>query len=298
MRIGTITGWQGTTDAAEAIAAARRAASAGLDSLWVPQMLGLDALSAVAAIAATVPDIEIATGVVPVYTRHPFVMASQAHTVQQLSGDRFTLGIGTGHQETLRYRLGLEFDRPLRYMREYLVALRALSETGKVNMPGEPLFAKGPLTSVGRPFPIMLGALAPGMLQLAGELADGTVTWMCGPKTLGDHIVPRITRATEQAQRPDPRVVAILPIAVTSDVDGTRAKAAEIFGVYAQLRSYEAMLDVEGAASAGDIAIVGDEDSVAAQLDRLASCGVTDFVGIEFLNDDETRDALVGYRDS
>src|SRR5690606_8497012 len=119
---------------------------------------------------------------------------------------------------------------------------------------------------------------APQMLRLAGGVADGTILWMTGPDTIESHIVPTITAAATEAGRPAPRIVCILPIAVTDDVAGARERAARVLSVYGQLPSYRAMLDREGAATPGDVAIVGDAASVAAQVRRLADIGVTDFV--------------------
>ena len=120
------------------------------------------------------------------------------------------------------------------------------------------------------------------MLRLAAELADGTVLWMTGPATVRSHIVPTITAAAQALGRPSPRVVCILPICVTSDPDAARAAAAKVFAIYGQLPSYRAMLDREGAAGPADVALVGDEAAVEAQLADLADAGVTDFVAGEF----------------
>ena len=128
----------------------------------------------------------------------------------------------------------------------------------------------------------MVAALGPQMLRLAGEQTDGTVLWMTGPATVRDHIVPVITAAAEAAGRPGPRVVCILPVCVTDDPDGARERAGKVFAIYGELPSYRAMLDREGAAGPADVAIVGDEDAVGAQLGALRDAGVTDFVAGEY----------------
>ena len=115
------------------------------------------------------------------------------------------------------------------------------------------------------------------MLALAGRLTDGTITWMCGARTLADHIGPRIRSAATDAGRPEPRVVAGLPIVLTNDPDGARAKIADTLQIYGQLPSYRAMLDREGAAGPADVAIVGDEAALRAGIDELRDAGVTDF---------------------
>jgi alkanesulfonate monooxygenase SsuD/methylene tetrahydromethanopterin reductase-like flavin-dependent oxidoreductase (luciferase family) len=115
------------------------------------------------------------------------------------------------------------------------------------------------------------------MLKLAGAMADGTITWMTGPRTIADHIAPRVRAAAEEAGRPAPRIVCGLPVAVTADPDAAREAAARIFEIYGGLPSYRAMLDKEGAAGPADVAVVGDEEVVAAAVGRLAEAGVTDF---------------------
>ena len=141
--------------------------------------------------------------------------------------------------------------------------------------------------------PVLLAALAPRMLRLAGEQADGTVLWMTGPATVRDHVVPAITAAAARGGPPRPRVVCALPVCVTSDPDAARASAEKVFAIYGQLPSYRAMLDREGAAGPGDVAIVGDEDAVSARLEDLSAAGVTEFVAGEFMpRDDRTRTFL------
>jgi alkanesulfonate monooxygenase SsuD/methylene tetrahydromethanopterin reductase-like flavin-dependent oxidoreductase (luciferase family) len=142
---------------------------------------------------------------------------------------------------------------------------------------------------------VLIAALAPRMLQLAGAVADGTITWMTGPATLADHTIPSITKAARDAGKPEPRVCASLPVCVTDDADAARAHAAEEFSVYGSLPSYRAMLDREGAAGPADVAIVGDASLVRDGVARLADIGVTDFAPALFGSRDErtaTREVL------
>jgi alkanesulfonate monooxygenase SsuD/methylene tetrahydromethanopterin reductase-like flavin-dependent oxidoreductase (luciferase family) len=137
--------------------------------------------------------------------------------------------------------------------------------------------------------PVLLAALAPQMLSLAGEQTDGTVLWMSGPATVRDYVVPAISAAADAAGRPSPRIVCILPVCVTSDPAAARASADQEFAIYGQLPSYRAMLDREGAAGPGEVAIVGDEDEVAGQILALAEVGVTDFVAAEFARGEDGK---------
>jgi F420-dependent oxidoreductase-like protein len=132
------------------------------------------------------------------------------------------------------------------------------------------------------PFPVLLAALGTKMLELAGGVADGTVTWMTGPATIESHIVPTITSAAATADKPAPRIGVSLPVCVTNDADAARERAAKIFKVYGTLPSYRAMLDKEGADGPADVAIAGDEDTVRSQIEHLASIGTTDFVANVF----------------
>jgi F420-dependent oxidoreductase-like protein len=179
--------------------------------------------------------------------------------------------------------LGQSFDKPLRHMREYLSILLPLVHDGTVSFQGETLSANCSLNVAdATPFPVLIAALGPKMLELAGTMADGTITWMTGPATLESHTVPTITKAAAQAGRPPPRVCVGLPVCVTDDPDGARDRAARVFAVYDSLPSYKAMLDREGATGPADVAIVGDEATVAAAVRRLADVGTTDFAAVEY----------------
>ncbi|ACZ88872.1 TIGR03564 family F420-dependent LLM class oxidoreductase [Streptosporangium roseum] len=270
-----------------------RAADDGFSSAWMSNIFGLDALTALAVAGSQVPGIELGTGVVPTYPRHPAVLAQQALTANAALDGRLALGIGLSHQIVIEGVYGYSFDRPARHMREYLSVLVPLVRGEQVAFEGETLKAQLGLTTPGSgDMPVLIAALAPRMLGLAGELADGTVLWMTGPKTVAEHVVPAVTEAARAAGRPAPRIVCTLPICVTGDVEAARARAGEVFEIYGQLPSYRAVLDREGAAGPADVAIVGDEDAVAAQIESLAQAGVTDFVAAEYTSDRRTREFL------
>jgi 5,10-methylenetetrahydromethanopterin reductase len=275
----------------------RRAADDGFASVWMSNIFGLDALTSLAVAGSHVPGIELGTAVVPTYPRHPAVLAQQALTVALAVGPgRLNLGIGLSHKIVIEDIYGYSFDRPARHMREYLSVLLPLLDGTAVNVDGSTLSAHIGLTTprAGR-VPVLLAAMAPRMLELAGAQTDGTVLWMTGPATIRDYVVPAVSAAAAAAGRPSPRVVCVLPVCVTGDPAAVRASAAEEFAIYGQLPSYRAMLDREGAAGPADVAIVGDEDTVAAQILALADAGVTDFVAAEFARGQDrqrTRDLL------
>ena len=263
--------------------ALRRAADDGFASAWANNIFGLDALTTLAVAGSQVPGIELGTAVVPTYPRHPAALAQQALTVAAATDGRLALGVGTSHEIVIRSMFGYDFGKPVEHTREYLSILRPLLHGEPATVQGNQLTADITLSTPGpTPVPLLLAALGPRMLRLAAQLADGTVLWMTGPATVRSHIVPTITAEAQALGRPSPRVVCILPICVTSDPDAARAAAAKVFAIYGQLPSYRAMLDREGAAGPADVALVGDEAAVEAQLADLADAGVTDFVAGEF----------------
>ena len=288
MRIGIYRGDASSGPVDKLIGAARDAADAGYTSFWLPQVMGMDAMTALAVVGHEVPTIELGIAVVPTFPRHPIVMAQQALTTQAIIGGRLTLGIGLSHQPIIEGSYGYSFDKPLRHMREYLDALLPLVRDNRVSFAGETVTARIGLDVRGAtPVRVVLAALGPKMLELAGGRADGTVTWMTGPATLADHVIPTITAAARAAGRPAPMIGAGFPVCVTDDVDAARVNAAQTFAIYGTLPSYRAMLDREGAEGPGDVAIVGDEDAVAAQVAAIGDLGVTDLVASIFGSKDE-----------
>ena len=275
----------------------RRAADDGFASVWIANIFGLEALTALAVAGSQVPGIELGTAVVPTYPRHPAVLAQQALTTALAVGPgRLALGIGLSHKIVIEDMYGYSFDRPAVHMREYLSVLQPLLDGTHASVKGSTLSAHIGLSTPreGR-VPVLLAAMAPRMLALAGEQTDGTILWMTGPATVRDYVVPAITAAASAAGRPSPRVVCSLPICVTDDPAAVRAGADKELVIYGQLPSYRAMLDKEGAAGPGDVAVTGDEDAVAAQIQNLAEAGVTDFVALDIARGedrDRTRSLL------
>ena len=278
------------------VAYVSQAKADGFDSIFMPQVLGLDALTSIAVAGSRVDGIELATAVVPIYTRHALALAQQALTTQTAVDGRLTLGIGLSHKVVVENMFGLSFDKPVRFMDEYLSVLLPLLEQRNVSFSGEKLQTHlGISTPCPHPVPVMLAALAPKMLRLAGERTDGTILWMTGPATVKDHVVPLISAAADAAGRPAPRIVCGLPVCVTDDVAGAREQANEEFAIYGHLPSYKAMLDREGASSPGDVGIVGTASEVVDRISSMADVGVTDFIVAEFGTTDDkihTREAL------
>ena len=285
MRIGIFGGDTAGRTIDDVVEQARRAEADGFSSYSLPQIFALDAMGVLAVVGREVPRIQLATGVVPTYSRHPLTMAQQALTVQDASGGRFTLGIGLSHQMVIEGMFGLSFENPLRHMREYLSVLMPLLHDRTCAFTGTTMSTSASVgvTAADVPAPpVLIAALGPKMLELAGTVADGTVTWMTGPATLASHTVPTITAAAAAAGRPAPEVFASLPICVTDDAAGARERGSKEFQVYGFLPSYRAMLDREGAEKPGDVALAGDESTVEKELARLEDAGVTEFVASIF----------------
>jgi 5,10-methylenetetrahydromethanopterin reductase len=281
MRVGILAGTG--AESVDAYAAhARAAAEAGLHHWWLPQVLGLDALAVLGVVAREVPGIEVGSGVVPTWPRHPVVMAQAALTTSALSGGRFTLGLGLSHQLVIEGMFGIPWDRPLRHMREYLEVLMPLLADRQVSFQGEIYRVQTQLTSEAPAPSVLIAALGPKMLELCGAKTDGTITWMTGPRTLAGHTVPRLRAAAEAAGRPEPRVVAGFPVCVTDDPDGARERAARVFAIYGQLPSYRAMLDREGVAGPEALALVGSEKEVEGQLTVVEEAGATELVATPY----------------
>ncbi len=281
MRIGTMIGADGANNTLDGIVdVAKRVEAAGLDNVWLANIFGFDAISTLAIIGRETDRIGLGTAVTPTYPRHPTAIAQQAMTTAAASKNRFTLGIGLSHQVVIENMLGMSYDKPAKHMREYLEVLMPLTRGETVNFDGEQYSVHGLALDVpgADRMPVVVAALGPVMLKIAGELADGTNTWMVGPKTMANHIVPGLGRS-------DATVVGGVPIVLTTNVDQARETIGKSLVMYGQLPSYRAMLDREGVDGPQDIAIIGDENTLRGEIKRFEDAGVTDFnaaiMGIE-----------------
>ena len=253
------------------------AAAAGLDTYWMAQVWRFDAITAIPLLAARAPRLKFGTAVVAIYHRHPMALASQALTANLLTGGRFTLGIGLMHRPLIEGMFEMSFDRPVRHMREYLDILAPSLEQRPVDASGHTVSFHGQLdVPHAPPCPLMIAALGDQMLRLCGRRASGTITWMTGPRTIREHVVPVLSEAADQAGRPKPRVVALVPVTVTNDIDRARARAAKVLAVYGQAPSYRAMLEREGSRNPEDFALIGNEDEVRSGLNAFVQAGATD----------------------
>ena len=271
---------------------AQAAEADGFESYWVAEHPtgGLDALTVLTVVGQSVRTMELGTAVIPTYPRHPMVLAGQALTAQSSMDGALTLGVGLSHQPMMS-ELGLTDDKPIRHLRDYLSILVPLIEDGSVDYEGESLSCRATVFRPStRPPQVLVAALGPQTLRLAGGRTAGTSLAWVGPKTIRNHIVPTMSEAAAAAGRDKPRVLATLPICVTDEPAAIRSRITATAALYAQLPSYQAMFEREGVTEPGELGLVGSEAEVEDQLAGLADAGVTDYAASEFTPSPDERE--------
>ncbi|MFE5913330.1 TIGR03564 family F420-dependent LLM class oxidoreductase [Streptomyces wedmorensis] len=273
---------------------AREARDAGLRSGWFGQTFGYDSPSLAAIVGREVPGLQVGTSAIPVFGRHPLLVSSQAQTAQAATGGRYHLGLALGTRHLTETGFGIPYERPIGLLREFLTALRPLLETGSADFHGELLTATTPypasVPGARPPVPVLVAAMGPQALRVSGELADGILPFLAGPRALAEHIVPAVTAAATAAGRPAPRIVALVPGVVTADAEAVREKADEALALYEGIPSYRRAIELSGASRAAGLAVIGDEETVAEEVRRYREAGATEvvFTATE-LNGEEDR---------
>jgi F420-dependent oxidoreductase-like protein len=276
----------------------REAERDGFTSIWIPQIPGyLDAMTAIAVLGSATESIEIGTAVVPIQTRHPIAMAQQALTTQLACDGRFSLGLGPSHHWIVEDQLGLVYDRPAHQVRSYLEVLNAAFRgPGTVDVENDVYRVHSPM-DVADPIamPVLLAALAPMMLRIAGTHAAGTILWMADERAIAEHVVPRISAAATEAGRPAPRIVAGVPVALCaeSEIDRARSYASDVLGHAEASPNYVRLLEHGDADDVSDVMAVGGEERIAERLRRFKEAGVTDLAAriVPLGADDKERSA-------
>jgi F420-dependent oxidoreductase-like protein len=279
---------------------AQAAEQAGFTSLWVPQIPGdFDAFTAITLMGGATQRIELGTAVVPIQTRHPIAMAQEVMSVQAVCEGRFTLGLGVSHHWVIDGQLGLPYQRPAHQMRNYLQVLNAaLGPPGSVDVENDQYRVHSPMDVADYgPNPVLLAALAPVMLRVAGEHASGTILWLADERAVGEHIAPRITKAAAEAGRPAPRIVAGVPIALCAnhEVEAARSFASKVLGHSEYCPNYQRLLDQGDARNEGDLLAAGDESAVIKRLQAFRDAGATD-LAVRVLALGRDRDARLESR--
>lgn len=299
MRVGLMIGSdkeRSRADRLDGLLADGRAAEAdGFASFWIPQVPGyLDALTAVALLGHVTERIEIGTAVVPLQTRHPLILAQQALTTQVACAGRFALGVGPSHHWIIADQLGLPYDKPARLVCDYLDVLNAaFAGPGAVAVDNESFSVHSPIdVTDSYEMPVLIAALGPTMLRIAGERTSGTILWMADERAIGDYVVPRLTESAKSAGRSEIRVIAGVPVALCSkdEVNDARAYASEVLGHADFSPNYVRLLEHGDAEDVGDTMAAGDESAVLARLLRYRDAGVTDLaVRVVPLGDDTSQ---------
>ncbi|MEW2067046.1 LLM class F420-dependent oxidoreductase [Streptomyces sp. NPDC007346] len=277
------------------VALAREAADAGLRSAWFGQRFGVDSPALAGIVGREVPGLQVGTSAVPVFGRHPLLVSSQAQTAQAATHGRYHLGLALGTRHLTEDGFGIPFERPIARLREFLTALRQLTETGTADFHGELITAATPIPArvpgAEGGVPLLVAAMGPQALRVSGELADGILPYMAGPRALADHIVPAVTAAAEAAGRPAPRIVALVNGVVTDDVDSVRQRLTEQLAFYEKIPSYTRAIELSGGRRAVDVAAIGDEKAVAAEVRRYRDAGATEvvFAATEVAGDADRR---------
>lgn len=293
MRIG----WFGGSDAPTldaVVASARRAHASGFDTFWLPQVTGLDALVALAVVAREVPTIELATAVVPIQGRHPLPLALSALTVADAAGPgRFTLGLGVTHPSVSEGWFGVPYSGIVDACEEVLTALHGFfSAERRADVDGEHLRVHASV-AIQAPAPgIVLAAMGPKMVRLAGTLADGTLTWMSGPNGVRA-VAAGLRDAAAGVGRPAPRVAVGIPVCVTDAPAPVRERLATYMNRSAQMPAYRRQIDIEGVETPVDLAVVGTEEEVDEHLDRFIAAGMTELCANVVGTPDEVARTIV-----
>ena len=273
-RVGLVINTASAKDALQAILYAEQA---GVRQVWTTQTPATaDALTIYTLAATQTTTIRFGTSILPIYPRHPLVVAGQARTFHEFAPGRLRLGIGASHRPLVEGIYGIEMQAPLEYLREYTHVLRAALWEGKVDHQGRFLRVHASLPGTAR-VPILVSALGEGAFQAAGQVADGAISWVCPAPYLYQTALPALQSGAQHAQRPAPPLVAHVPVALTADRPTVLAAARKRLGNYGRMPFYRNMFARAGYQLSEDnlmpdalidhLVVSGDETAI---LDRLA----------------------------
>ena len=276
MRIG-LTGGASTVNAI--IDQAQQAEADGFHALWYASTVAGDPLVAMALAGRATSTIELGTAIVQTYPCHPVLQANRvAAVVNAMGRPGLTLGLGPSHEPLISGVFGLSYDHPGRNTEEYLQIISALLRGEEIDVAGEDWSAHGPagMVALDHSVPVLLSALSPRMLRIAGQYADGVVLWMASAKAIETRIAPKLNATAHALDRPKRRIVAGLPVVVHHDVGEARTAVARMSTMYSGMTNYQRIIDAGGGGGPADVAIIGDEDAVHAQLRDLLAAGATE----------------------
>ncbi|MFG1780496.1 LLM class flavin-dependent oxidoreductase [Micromonospora sp. NPDC049048] len=247
--IGAVVGGQGMS-AQHMFRLTRDVEQLGMDSVWLPQMPNqLEVGTLLAGLAVRTERLRLGTAILPMYSRPPVVMAQTAATIDEMSGGRVNLGLGLGHRGIGDWMVGGRSVPALAGTREYLGVVTQLCHEGEVNVDGEWYGGHASLPPGRRDdLPVLLGAFGPRMLELAAEVADGVILWMCTPQYVTDVVLPALRRGwAKRGGRPDGfRVVAMMHAAVSDEPDRDRELFGRLLASYLRVATYRALFRNSG----------------------------------------------------
>lgn len=288
----------------EAVAVIRAAEEAGVETIWMTMgATGPDTLTAFAAAAVQTERVVLGTSIIPAFTRHPLGMATQALVLDDLAPGRLRLGIGTSHgPQMTAYGFGPHDQlraHPLDWLREYLTVTRTALHDGRATFSGAS-FAVEATMSGAAPIPVLISALRLNAWELAGELSDGGISWLCPPDFLVDEALPAMHRGADRAGRARPPLVAHVPVALQTDPARVRDLARAQIGGYTRLPFYANMfaaagypLGPEGAytdALLDHLIVSGDDEAVATRLTALLERGIDELLVMLIHGDDQAAE--------
>lgn len=268
-----------------------------LDGFWMTMTFALDPITALASLDSKGDAIDIGTAVVPAFPRHPILLAQQALTLQSAVEGHFSLGVGASHRVMMEGALGLSYDEPTARLREYLTVLGAALESGSVQFEGKFYKVEVELEfEPAVPPSLLVGALGPRTLRMAGELSDGVITTLLGARSIEEHVGPTVREAAAEVGRPEPEIHAIMPMALTDRPERAKAQLPEMFGAMDSMPAYRSVLEREQVETTRDLVMVGDEATLDETLERMRASGVTSFIGIILPIDPEATIDYLGRR--
>jgi F420-dependent oxidoreductase-like protein len=288
------------TDVATAITRIGEAEQAGVHQVWMTQSVGmLDTLTLFAAVAAHTMRIRLGTSIVPIYPRHPLVMALQAATVDALAPGRLRLGVGTSHRHVMENVYGLSMPSPLAYLREYVAVMRQGLWEGRVDHQGT-FFKMATSFPRQAQIPLLISALGERAFRLAGEVADGAISWVCPVPYLLDTALPALRAGAQAQHRPAPPLVAHIPVAMSTDEAAVQAAAMPRVSFYTKAPFYAHMFAAAGFSIAADgtgvaalvkaLMVAGDQAQVEKRLRELLASGLDELLLMLVPVADEARE--------
>ncbi len=287
MTAGTIgvEGWG--TNAQEIVANIQNLERRGIAASWLHSGIGMDPITVYAAVAGRTERIKMGTAIVQTWPRHPVAIVQQTRALAELAPGRFRLGVGPSAPQRMEPKFGVEWKAPLGHLREYVSIVKTLLEQGQVEFEGQWYRANARLLAPVPGVPVMISALRTASFELAGEVADGAITWVCPGLYLRDVAVPAILRGATKAGRETPPLIAHAPVCVHDDADEVREATRQQLDPYPRLPFYAQMFadagfpEVQGNRAWSNAAIEavvlsGDEKRVAGRLRELFTWGASE----------------------